>query len=65
MMQITTARLLLGLSAIATGLEQIKRGQIDAGRVTAQAGCEFLRDMLGDGAAQELYRRERAAGEVS
>lgn len=45
-MQITTARLLLGLSAIKTGLDQIERGQVDAGKRVAQYGVEFLNQLI-------------------
>lgn len=39
--------LLLGLSAIATGLEQVERGQVKAGTACARHGLEFLHNELG------------------
>lgn len=43
----TTTRLLLGLSAIGTGLQLIERGRIASGVKCAQAGLEFVRKELG------------------
>lgn len=40
-------RLLLGLSAIGTGLEQIKRGKVESGIACAEHGYAFLRRELG------------------
>lgn len=40
-------KLLLGLSAVSTGLDQVKRGETEAGHAVAAHGLEFLRGMLG------------------
>lgn len=40
-------RLLLGLSAVGTGLQQIEHGKVESGVTCARAGLEFLRRELG------------------
>lgn len=40
--------LTLGLSAIATGLDQISRGRSEEGLRVARHGLEYLRDRIGE-----------------
>lgn len=47
---VSTTRMLLGLSAVSTGLDQIERGQVEEGKNTARLGLDFMRTLLaGDG----------------
>lgn len=44
----TQARILLGLSAVSTGLTQIEGGQLLPGIACAKQGVEYLRGLLGE-----------------
>lgn len=46
----SNTRLMLGLSAISTGLDQIESGKIEDGKASVRVGLDFLRVMLGEAA---------------
>lgn len=41
-------RLLLGLSAVSTGLDEIERGHVEGGAKCARHGLDYLRGILGE-----------------
>lgn len=45
---VSRTRILLGLSAVATGLKQIECGQVADGMSVARHGLEFLRGLVSE-----------------